>query len=143
MGDGATLVPGGAHFVSGGTTLARGDTCFGGGGTTPTRGGARFVGGGQTLVCGGTRFVGGGATPRLASIIVRRWRCAVQLGPQWGSVTKGLIQSALHNRARCKGGGGLGQITIQLAWFKVRVFSGSGFVAGLALHTQTFNQAGG
>ena len=143
MGGGSTLVPGGTHFVGGGTTLARGDTRFVGGGTTPAPGGTRFVGGGTTLVCGGTRFVGGGTTTCLASLIVRRWRCGVQLGPQWGSVTKGLIQSALHNRARCKGGGGLGQIRIQLAWFKVRVFSGSGFVAGLALHTRTFNQAGG
>ena len=129
MGGGASLVPGGTHFVGGGTTLARGDTRFVGGGTTPAR--------------GGSCFVGGGTTPRLASLRVRCRRCGVQLGPQWGSVTKGLIQSALHNRARCKGAGGLGQITIQLAWFKVRVFSGSGFVAGLALHTQTFNQAGG
>ena len=116
MGGGATLVPGGTHFVGCGTTFARGDTRFVAGGTTPARGGTRFVGGGQTLMCGGTHFVGGGTTPRLASIIVRRWRCAVQLGPQWGSVTQGLIQSALHNRERCKRGvGWLGQITIQLA----------------------------
>ena len=101
MGGGATLVPGGTHFVGGGTTLARGDTRFVGGGTTPAR--------------GGSCFVGGGTTPRLASLIVRCRRCGVQLGPQWGSVTKGLIQSALHNRERCKGRrGGLGKLQYNL-----------------------------
>ena len=74
---------GGTRFVGGGTTPVRGGTRFVGGGTTLVRGGIRFVGGGTTRVRGGTRFVGGGTTPRLASIILRRWRCGVQLGPLW------------------------------------------------------------
>ena len=90
------------RFVGGGTALVRGGTRFVGGGTTPVCGGTRFVGGGTTLVCGGTRFVGDGTTPRLASIILRGWRCGVQLGPLWGSATKGLIESALYDRGRCK-----------------------------------------
>ena len=99
---GMRFVGGGTQFVGGGTAPVRGGTRFVGGGTTPVCGGTRFVGGGTTLVCGCTRFVGDGTTPRLASIILRGWRCGVQLGPLWGSATKGLIESALYDRGRCK-----------------------------------------
>ena len=102
LGGGTAPLHGGMRFVGGGTALVRGGTRFVGGGIAPLCGGTRFVGGGTTLVCGGARFVGGGTTPRLGSIILRGWRCGVQLGPLWGSATKGLIESALYDRGRCK-----------------------------------------